>query len=133
MQQKQVDIVRTKAAQHFINAFHGLALAVLAGPQLAGDPDLLAGDAAFLHGLADTTLVLVGMGRVDMPIAHLQSCEAGFTGGFVTRNHIDPKAKLGDLVSVIQSNISLFHRCFPPFFCYRISAFFSQFAISFFA
>ena len=69
MEQQKVYVVRAEAGEHPVDARHGPALAVFAGPELGGNPNLIAGNAAPLHRRADAALVLIGMGRVDVVVS----------------------------------------------------------------
>ena len=87
---------------HGVDGFQCLALAVFRGPELAGNPDFLAGDAAFLDGTANTCLVLIGMGGVDVAVARFQCREARLFAHFVTGLEERADAEAGHLHAVVQ-------------------------------
>lgn len=76
MDVEQVDVLQLHPLQYRVYRRESLALTVFRRPELAGDPYLLAGYAAFLHGLAHTLLVVVGVRRVDVAVAGFQSRKA---------------------------------------------------------
>jgi hypothetical protein len=88
---------------------YGLALAVFAGPELGGNPDLFAGNSALPHRRADTALVLIGMGRVDVAIARFQSVKTRLLRSGVTRDLKNSQSELRNFRAVIERYISLFH------------------------
>ena len=101
MKQKQVNIPRIQPGKHFVNRCRRLSLAILAGPELCGDPDFLTGNTAFFYGLPDSTLILVSMGSVNMAVACTKSLHTRCLCVSIPRNHIYTKAKLRDFVSII--------------------------------
>ena len=109
VEQKQVNIADVQTGQHFVDALHGFALAVLAGPQLGSHPNLLTGDAALLDGLTHAALILVSVGGVDVAVAQLQRLQAGVLGFITGRDHENAHTKLGNFRTVVQCNISLVH------------------------
>ena len=76
MDVEQVYVVQLHPLQHVVDSLHRLALAILGGPELAGNPDVLARYAALLHGTPHAPLVVVGVGGVDVSVAGLQGSEA---------------------------------------------------------
>jgi len=99
VQKQQVDVVGAEAIERRVDGRHAVGGAVVAGPQLRGDEELAAGDAAFAHRLADGHLVVVAVGSVDV-------AEAGLNGlgqvlGHLGRGHLeDPVAHGRDLHAV---------------------------------
>ena len=69
VEQKQVDIAGAEAVEHLVNGLARHAFAVLARPELARDPHILARYAALAHRLPYAALVLVDMRRVDVTVS----------------------------------------------------------------
>jgi acyl dehydratase len=72
VQQEQVDVVRAQLAQRVLRRRLQARRLEVVEPDLGGQEDLAAVDAAVLEALADFGLVPVRAGRVDVPVADLQ-------------------------------------------------------------
>src|SRR5882757_544907 len=72
--------------------------------QLGGDEHHFAGQAGVRDGLADTFLVAVTLGGVDVPVAGLKGLQHGLRG-LIRRNLEDPEAELRDVNAVVQSDV----------------------------
>jgi hypothetical protein len=70
--EEQVQVVEAEVGQRPVVGAQGVVAAVEAVVQLAGHEDLVAGDARARDGLADTLLVAVHLGGVDVPVADLE-------------------------------------------------------------
>ena len=65
-------------------------------PQLGSDPDVVTVDAALAHRLPHATLVLIGMGGIDVPIADAQGLKTGHTGRLIARHKVNSESELGN-------------------------------------
>ncbi|MNJ72650.1 hypothetical protein D3C77_693360 [compost metagenome] len=72
MDQQQVDVVGAQFLQAVAQAGDQLVGGVVFDPDLGGDEQLFALDAAFGDGLADVGFVLVDLRGVDDPVAQFQ-------------------------------------------------------------
>ena len=72
MDEEQVDEVDAQLRQRGVEGAARVVGAVCCVAELAGDVDLVAARPGDADGLADATLVLVHLGRVDVPIAGLE-------------------------------------------------------------
>src|SRR5882757_1802075 len=72
--------------------------------QLGGDEHLITGQAGFRDGLADTLLVAVTLGGVDVPVAGLEGLQHGLRG-LIRWDLEDPEAELRDVNAVVQSDV----------------------------
>jgi len=112
MKKQKIDVIRTQAGQHLINARHGLPFPVLTGPQLGCDPDFFAGNAALPDSSADAALILIGMRRINVPVTQFQCIEAGLLCCSISLHHVDAKTELRNFCTVVECHISLFHIVF---------------------
>ena len=103
MNQEQVEITDVKGLQAAVERGHRLVRIVEAIGQLAGDEHLASGKARFAHGLTDTRLVAVHLGRVDVPVADPQRLRSGVLGQ-VRRDLEDAESELRDLYAVVQGD-----------------------------
>ena len=75
MHVEQVHVVGLQALQHLVDGLACLAFTILRRPELARNPEVLAGNTTLLDGLAHAALILIGMCCVDVAIAHAQGSE----------------------------------------------------------
>ena len=80
MDQVQVEVVEAETLQRGVERLLGVLLAGVLHPQLRGDEQLPAGDAAGGDGAADGFLVAVGGGRVEVAVADGQGVGDGLLG-----------------------------------------------------
>ena len=111
VQEEEVHTAHVQALQHPVDGVGRLP--VLRGPELAGDPDLVAGDAGCPHRPPHAALVAVGVRGVDVTVAAVQCCDACVLGGLALGYREDTETHLGYLVAVVESDVCLFHRI-PP-------------------
>jgi hypothetical protein len=78
--QVQVEVVEAQTLQRGVERLLGVFLAGVLHPQLRGDEQLLAGDAAGGDGAADGFLVAVGGGGVEVAVAGGQGAGDGLLG-----------------------------------------------------
>ena len=113
---EQVKVVKLKPCKHFVNRLCRHALAVLAWPQLAGNPDFRAGNAAFLAELfdhpPDAPFRPVCVSRVYVAVAVAQSRQARFIAHFVRRLCVSAESELRHLNAVIERDERNPSRCF---------------------
>ena len=109
MQINEVKVFKTKTFQHLVKLLGSNFLAVFVGPELAGDPDSVAGNAAVLDGLSDAAFVAIGMGGVDVTVTGLEGCQYAVVSGFPCGDGIDAKSELGNLDAVVKGNGGLVH------------------------
>jgi len=72
MEDEQVDLVDAQLAGALVEGVEGLVVAVVTDPDLGFDEDVLAIDATAADGIADTALVAVRSGGVDVAVADAQ-------------------------------------------------------------
>jgi hypothetical protein len=68
----QIDVVELQPLSRPFERGRGLLVAGVGDPELRGDEDLVAGDAALPDGVPDRGFAAVGRGGVDQPIADVQ-------------------------------------------------------------
>jgi len=108
--QTHVKVVKTKLLKGVIKSTGNLLRAVLVVPELAGDEDVLtlkAGDVVegLLDTLADLTLVLVDLGKIEVTVTGLEGLVdtvADLTGGSLP----GAVADLGHLVARVEGDSS---------------------------
>jgi len=66
----EVDVIEAEAVQRSLEGSLGGVVAGVLHPQLGGDEQVVAGDAALGDGAPDRLLVLIGGGGVDVPAQH---------------------------------------------------------------
>lgn len=82
--EQQVNVVGLEFPQGFLNGGPGLFLPGVGDPDLGGKEDVFPGQAGAFDGPAHALLVVVGLGGVDGPIAHLKGLpHGGLAGGGV--------------------------------------------------
>lgn len=101
---EKVYIIQLETLQHIVDGFQGLAFAVFVGPELAGYPDFLARDAAFLHCLSHTLLIIIGMCRVDVSVTGLQCRKTRLPTDFIRPLQESAQPEAGHLHAVVQCN-----------------------------
>ena len=69
VQEQQVQVVGVQTTQRGVDGLAALLIAVILREQFGGDEELTTVDAAALDDAADSLLVEVGVGRVDMAVA----------------------------------------------------------------
>src|SRR3954449_4930504 len=79
----------------------GTVLSGVGDPELGGDEQLVARDAAGGDGTADGCLVLVGGGGVDVPVAGSEGVGDGLLG-LLGRHLVDAEAEDGHLNAVVK-------------------------------
>ncbi len=103
--QVQVDVVESELGQ---GCLQGAAGVVLGGgvldPELGGDEQVLAGDAAVLDRVADGVLVAVGGGGVQQPVAGGEGIGDGLLG-LVGGDLVDAEAEDGHPDAVVQGDV----------------------------
>ena len=72
MDEQQVDVVGLQFAQALVDASCGLLLTGIRYPHLCHKEDVVALHIALRDGNAHALLVIVGLCRIDEPIAHLE-------------------------------------------------------------
>ena len=107
MQINEVDVFQTQTLQHLVKLFRCHLLAILIGPELACYPDGITGNATVLNGLSYAAFVPIGMSRVDVPIACLQSGQHRVVSHFPCGNAVHAKSELRNGNTVIQREMSL--------------------------
>ena len=75
--EQQVNVVGLEFPQGFLNGGPGLFLPGVGDPDLGGKEDVFPGQAGAFDGPAHALLVVVGLGGVDGPIAHLKGLPHG--------------------------------------------------------
>ena len=103
--QEQVDLLEPQLGQRLVERAPGVVGPVVAVVELAGDPELLAGDVSGLERLADLLLVPVHLRGVDVPVADLERL-GDHVGGLRRRDLEDAEAELRDLGLVVQGRWS---------------------------
>ena len=98
--EEQVQVIRPEPAQGRLNGRPGLLIARVGDPDLGGEEELLPGQAALRQGLAHALLVVVGLGGVDGPVAHVDGLPHA-AAGILRRRLIDPVAQLRHLDAVM--------------------------------
>ena len=100
VKQHQVDVIRLQLAQALVYGSLRLFIAVVGNPHFRDQKNLFAVDTAFLHGIAYTLFVVIGLRRVNHPITDFQGIAyAVFALG--RRNLIDTVAHLGHFNTVV--------------------------------
>src|SRR3954447_3157934 len=100
--QVQVDVVQPEPLQRGVEGAPGV-LARCLDPQLGGDKELFARDAAGGDGAADGVLVGVGGGGVDVPVAGGQGVADGLLG-LLGGDLVDAEAEDRHLHTVVESD-----------------------------
>jgi hypothetical protein len=101
--QVQVQPVKAEPLQGPVERAAGVVLAGVGDPQLGGDEQLVARDAAGGDGTADGGLVLVGGGRVEMPVAGGQRI-GHHALGLLGWDRVDAEAEDRHLDTVVQGD-----------------------------
>ena len=97
----QVHVVQAQALQGLVHGLQGGLVALVVVPQLGGDEQLLARDAAAGDRAPHTFLVAVDLGGVDVAVADLQGLAHHVFGNI--RVHLPhAEAELGDRVAVVE-------------------------------
>ncbi len=103
VEQEQVDLVDAELLGGLLEPVEGLVVAVVADPQLRLDEHLTPVKTGVPDGVADTGLVAVGGGGVDVPIPdpqRLRHCGRGLLG----RRLEDPEPERGQRDLIVQSD-----------------------------
>ena len=103
---EQVDVIQLHTLQHRVDGFQRLALAVFGRPKLAGNPYFLARNTALFYGTAYALLIVIGVSRIDMPIAGAQGRETGLLANLVGGLEERSQSELRHEDAIIQ----LYHR-----------------------
>ena len=99
MNEQQVDVLSLQLAQALVDALGGLLLARIWDPHLRHDKQVFAPYAALAPGISHAFLVVVGLRRVDKPVAHMQGIgHAAFT--LIGRDHKHAIAQQGHFNSI---------------------------------
>jgi len=101
--EEEVDPVQVQRRQGRVEGAAGVVGPVEAVVELAGDVELVAGDAGGLDRLADALLVLVHLRGVDVAVADLE-CRGHRLGGLLRRHLEDPEAELRDGRLVVEGD-----------------------------
>ena len=75
--QVQVEVIHLQALQRLVDCLRRLVVAGVLHPQLAGDEQVAARDAAILDAGADRRFVLVRRGRIDQAVAGANGVDDG--------------------------------------------------------
>jgi hypothetical protein len=78
--QVQVDVVQAQPFEGPLERSSGVGLTRVLNPELGRHEDLVARDAAAAHGATNGLLVLIGGGRVDEPVTHVERGRHGPLG-----------------------------------------------------
>ena len=101
MDEQQVDIIGSQLLERLLNRCLCLFVTGIGNPNLGGEKQLAAGNAAFLQGPAHRFLVAIGLGGINGAVSHLYGIQnAPFA--FAVFYLIDPIAQLGHFYAVIQ-------------------------------
>ena len=103
----EVDVVEAEPLERTLDRGPGLCLTGLLDPQLGGDEQLIAGDAAGGHGTANCFLVLIGGGCVEVAVADLQGGGNG-PRGIYGRNLEDAEAEDGITTPLLSVTLGTF-------------------------
>ena len=93
---------RSRAPRASVERSASVVGTVKAVVELAGDEYLGAIEAGGASGVADSALVAVHLGRIDVPVADLE-CGADRLSGVLWRDLEDAEPQLGDRVAVVQA------------------------------
>jgi hypothetical protein len=104
--QVQVEVVEAKAGQRLLEGSLGAVLAAVLDPQLGGDKQLLARDAAGGDGPADGLLVLVGLGGVEVAVADGEGVGDGLLG-LVGRDLEDAEPEDWHLDAIVEGDVAV--------------------------
>ena len=112
MDQVEVEVVEAEALQRGVERLRGVLLARVLHPQLGGDEQLLAGDAAGGDGATDGSLVAVGGGGVEVAVAGRQGVSDGLLG-LVSWDLEDAEAEDRHLDAIVEGDVRNLEHCGP--------------------
>jgi hypothetical protein len=105
--QVQVEVVQADALQRRVEGPCGVLLAGVLKPQLGGDEQLLAGNAALGDSAANGLLVAVGGGGVEQPVPGGEGVDDDLLGllGLLGGDLEDPETEDGHRHAVVHSDL----------------------------
>mmetsp|Transcript_105686 Transcript_105686/g.268527 ORF Transcript_105686/g.268527 Transcript_105686/m.268527 type:complete len:239 (-) Transcript_105686:191-907(-) len=102
MDQIQIDVAHAELLQALLTSRDGLLEPVVRVPEFRAHPQLLPGDARVADRLSDAALVPIDHGRVDHPVAQLQSPLHSVVRFRPRFRDVDPKSKHRHLTTITQ-------------------------------
>ena len=109
MQVHEIEVFKTEPVEHFVKLLGSDLLSVFVGPELGGDPDAVARNAAVSDSLTYAALIAVGMGGIDMTVTGFECGENAVIGGFPSGDGVHAESELRDDDAVIEGKGGLVH------------------------
>ncbi|MNI41446.1 hypothetical protein D3C73_956990 [compost metagenome] len=104
MDEIEIHIIKLQTIQGALELRLGSLVAGVLQPELGGDKELAAPDAALPDPVPDLGLILIGGGGIDQPIAGVYGLDDGTLALCRLRHLEDSKAQQGHLYTVIESD-----------------------------
>ena len=104
MDDEQVDVVGAQVRERGVEGAPSVVRQMPGVAQLAGDVDLVTRQAGGPQARSDATLVVVHLGRVDVPVPGLE-CSPDRLGCLLGRDQVGAVAELRDGVAVVEREV----------------------------